>query len=148
MKDPEETRRRNAEKSRRWRAANPERNREIARRSRDTHREENRAKCRAYYWRTREQQLGKARAYRTAAKAAVFEAYGGPACKCCGETIEKFLTIDHINGGGRAHRSDGRRIGSEIYIQLKARGFPPGFQVLCFNCNCGRSVNGGTCPHA
>jgi hypothetical protein len=26
-------------------------------------------------------------------------------------------------------------------------GFPAGFQVLCFNCNQGRRLNHGVCPH-
>ncbi len=25
--------------------------------------------------------------------------------------------------------------------------FPPGFRVLCYNCNCGRNHNKGICPH-
>src|SRR3990167_4100247 len=36
----------------------------------------------------------------------VMRHYGGdpPMCACCGETELDFLTIDHINGGGRKHR--------------------------------------------
>jgi hypothetical protein len=30
---------------------------------------------------------------------------------------------------------------------LKKRGYPPGYRVLCFNCNRGRYLNGGVCPH-
>jgi hypothetical protein len=26
-------------------------------------------------------------------------------------------------------------------------GYPPDFEILCFNCNCGKAVNGGICPH-
>ena len=29
---------------------------------------------------------------------AVFEAYGGAICACCGEDHIEFLTVDHING--------------------------------------------------
>ncbi len=29
----------------------------------------------------------------------------GRACSCCKETIDEFLTIDHIRGGGTKHRS-------------------------------------------
>jgi hypothetical protein len=37
--------------------------------------------------------------------------------------------------------------GNSFYMWLIRRGFPVGFQVLCFNCNIGRSMNGGICPH-
>ena len=73
-------------------------------------------------------------------------AYGGYRCACCGEGEPMFLTIDHINGGGARHR---RRIGSGIgmWMWLRKRGYPRGFRVLCSNCNLGRHINGGTCPH-
>src|ERR1700675_2807489 len=31
-------------------------------------------------------------------KAACYKAYGGYICRCCGETIREFLTLDHIKG--------------------------------------------------
>lgn len=80
-------------------------------------------------------------------KSIVFSHYskGTPTCACCGETILQFLTIDHINNDGGAHRA---KIGANnIYPWLKRNNYPEGFQVLCFNCNCGKSVNKGTCPH-
>jgi hypothetical protein len=78
----------------------------------------------------------------------VISHYGG-VCHCCGESIEKFLTIDHINGGGRAHRRaiSYDRAGDSFYAWLVREGFPPGFALLCYNCNCGRARNGGLCPH-
>jgi hypothetical protein len=88
-----------------------------------------------------------------ARKLAVFNAYGGPKCACCGETIFKFLTIDHINNDGAEHRRSLKNdkskssSGQRIYCWLKKNNFPPGFQVLCFNCNCGKSLNNGICPH-
>jgi hypothetical protein len=75
----------------------------------------------------------------------VFEAYGGPVCACCGETIERFLTVDHINNDGAAHRRSIRK--NTINKWLRDNDFPPGFQVLCFNCNMGKYHNGGVCPH-
>ena len=36
---------------------------------------------------------------------------------------------------------------SKFYLWLKRNNFPPGYQVLCWNCNCGRSINNGICPH-
>jgi len=76
----------------------------------------------------------------------VIAAYGGPICACCGETEPKFLTIDHINNDGHLHRKQGNGA-TNLYNHLKARKFPPGFQVLCMNCNFGKARNGGICPH-
>jgi len=80
-------------------------------------------------------------------KAAVLAHYGNK-CECCGENTQAFLTIDHVNGGGTKHRNggDGRRK-LWIYAWLKRNGFPEGYRILCFNCNCGREANGGICPH-
>jgi len=79
----------------------------------------------------------------------VMDQYGGPVCTCCGETILEFLTMDHVNGDGATHRRSpvSRNALGPIYAWLKSHGFPPGFQVLCFNCNVGRHINGGVCPH-
>lgn len=80
-----------------------------------------------------------------------FEAYGGPVCTCCGENEPDFLVIDHINGGGGAHRRQLREeglnaTGGRFYSYLKQQGYPEGYQVLCFNCNHGKELQGG-CPH-
>jgi predicted restriction endonuclease len=73
----------------------------------------------------------------------VLEAYGGR-CICCGESEPKFLTIDHISGGGRA--SGSRRSGTNLYTRLINENFPEGYQILCWNCNCSKGHKGG-CPH-
>jgi hypothetical protein len=74
-----------------------------------------------------------------------FDHYGGPQCACCGEGEYEFLTIDHINGDGAAHR---RQMGSrrDIYRWLKQNNYPPGFRVLCMNCNFALGYH-GYCPH-
>ena len=84
----------------------------------------------------------------------VFNAYGGYRCSCCGETEPLFLTIDHVDDDGSDHRRkmspDGdyrSATGYKTYRWLENHGFPPGFQVLCANCNHGRFRNGGICPH-
>ena len=76
----------------------------------------------------------------------VFRAYGGEKCSCCGETEISFLAIDHINGGGEQQR---KKIGggTAFYRWLKRNKYPVGFQVLCHNCNHGKHINGGICPH-
>lgn len=73
--------------------------------------------------------------------------YGGnpPKCACCGEARVEFLSVDHMNGGGSRHiRSIGG--GNMFYRWLVKNGFPPGFQILCMNCNCAKGRY-GRCPH-
>lgn len=80
-------------------------------------------------------------------KTAVLAAYGAGVCVCCGEANEMFLSLDHINGCGIKRRNEEGR-GSQFYFRLMKKGFPKmDLQVLCFNCNLGRKVNGGVCPH-
>lgn len=74
----------------------------------------------------------------------ILEHYG-LVCKCCGETQVKFLSIDHINGGGNKHRKE--VVGhSSIYQWLKTNKYPDGFQTLCHNCNMSKGFY-GECPH-
>lgn len=93
------------------------------------------------------------RTRRAKLKAQVFAHYGA-LCACCGETEDVFLTLDHVNDDGAAHRKGlsnghGRSGGAtaRIWLDIIRRGFPPDFQILCYNCNCGRFRNGGICPH-
>lgn len=102
----------------------------------------------AYYHRHRERNLAWQRAYRQRLKDEVYAAYGGYVCACCGETQKIFLTLDHIKNDGTAHRKQmGSRGGIAIYVWLRKHKFPPGIQVLCFNCNHGKQLNHGVCPH-
>lgn len=54
-------------------------------------------------------------------------------CQHCGITDARVLTIDHIDGGGVAHRKE---IGASMtfYNWIIKNNFPPGFQILCANC--------------
>ncbi len=66
-----------------------------------------------------------------AEKQEIINAYGG-SCACCGETALEFLSIDHINGGGKQHRQNV----SSVYADLKRRKFPQDdYRLLCMNCN-------------
>lgn len=71
--------------------------------------------------------------------------YYGRKCKCCGETIIEFLTIDHMNGHStpRIKRRGGQR---QILREIVESGFPDSIQILCYNCNCAKGVY-GECPH-
>jgi len=78
-------------------------------------------------------------------KLMAMEAYGGPVCACCSETLLEALSIDHIGEDGAEHRL---AIGNHhLYRWLIQHNCPPGFQVLCMNCNYGKYRNGGICPH-
>lgn len=57
-----------------------------------------------------------------------------------------FLTLDHINNDGAAARQ-GNRDTKPLYRRLRRANYPLGYQVLCWNCNVGRHINGGVCPH-
>jgi hypothetical protein len=97
-----------------------------------------------------------------ALKREVFEAYGGARCSCKGcperkNPIFEFLTLNHVGGGGTKHRRalGGKRIpgggfsfgGQHTYRWLRRKGFPPGYNVLCWNCQWGVHRNNGRCPH-
>lgn len=75
---------------------------------------------------------------------------GSMACACCGERELAFLTFDHVQRDGAAHRKQmgakTRGFGNTAWW-LKKHQYPQGIQVLCYNCNCGRERNGGVCPH-
>jgi hypothetical protein len=64
-------------------------------------------------------------------------------CACCGETEEAFLTIDHVNNNGAAHRRSVK--GENIYRSIRKNNYPPEYQLLCMNCNWAKRV--GECPH-
>lgn len=70
----------------------------------------------------------------------VIDKYGG-VCLCCGESEKLFLTIDHVNNDGKIDR-DGY-----FYYRLYKNDLRNDLQVMCFNCNLGRSINNGVCPH-
>lgn len=82
--------------------------------------------------------------YRFRLKIAALEYYsqGTPKCAHCGFSSDiDALILDHINDDGNAHRKEmgctgrGLPTGTNIYERLKAKGWMPGLQVLCANCN-------------
>jgi hypothetical protein len=67
---------------------------------------------------------------------------GPPKCVCCGCVEFRFLTLDHINGGGNQQRrelfgpsSRKEKGGLPFYRWLRVHGYPEGFQVMCADCN-------------
>lgn len=78
----------------------------------------------------------------------VFNQYGGCFCKCCGEQQVEFLSIDHINNDGGLERKNIKQT-KYIYCWLTKNKFPDHdrYQVLCANCQQGKRLNNGICPH-
>lgn len=73
-------------------------------------------------------------------------------CKCCGEGHIEFLTIDHKNGDGAAHRKSlGSKKGtpSKLYTWINRATtleIRKTLQILCWCCNCSIGV-WEYCPH-
>lgn len=103
--------------------------------------------CHRSHSRAKQRERTKAR------KARVLAAYGG-CCSCCGESEPIFLTIHHIEGGGRQHRlalskSHPKSSGGShtVYRWLEKEGYPEGYAVLCWNCNAAEHFAEDGCPH-
>lgn len=88
------------------------------------------------------------KAYYDKKKNAVFEHYGG-VCTCCGESEYCFLSIDHVKNDGKNHRwPNGNRVtGVHLYQKIIVANFPSFYQIHCMNCNFGKRMNNGVCPH-
>ena len=80
------------------------------------------------------------RRYTEKLKKETISAYGGK-CALCGETIQEFLSIDHINKDGAQHRRSLGSIGkhtTSFRSYLRRLGWPKdNYRLLCMNCNSG-----------
>lgn len=124
-----------------WYQRNKERLRELTKEYRQNNRE------RVNEWRKRYRQTHRKqiaeydRQYNQRIKQEVLSHYsllnlGYPVCGCCQEDDPSKLEIDHMRGGGSAHRkSVKRRGGTPFYHWLKSNGYPPNYQTLCRDCN-------------
>lgn len=142
----EKDRERFNQRMRDWRAANRDKAREHAREWRNRRLREGTPEEVAAI---RAAESAKTKLNQDRCREQVFAAYGGWECTCCGETEKLFLSIDHIENNGAAERRAGlyRGSGSAFYAWLRKQNFPPGYQVLCMNCQVGKHKNGGVCPH-
>ena len=129
-----------------WIKENPDKVRAYIKTSYAKDRDKKCAYSRAYAQRWPERHAAQQRKQRRKMKLAAFAAYGGNVCVCCGETEIAFLSIDHINGGGIKHRKI-TGAGNLFYRWLNRNEYPEGYRVMCHNCNHGREINGGICPH-
>lgn len=120
------------EATRRWRKRNPEKQRAASLKWRKENPEKALQSRRASYLKFKKQ---------------VFDAYGNR-CACCGESNLKFLTLDHVQNQGATHRRSLKQGTYYVFKSVIEAGFPKDlYRLLCWNCNCGRAMNGGVCPH-
>lgn len=108
--------------------------------------------CRNDYQRTKykngdnERQSQRSSEYYTRLRQEVHTAYGNQ-CTCCQENNPVFLTLDHVNNDGAAHRKSLSCGGAGLLRWARDSNFPQTLTLLCYNCNCGRYRNSGICPH-
>jgi len=96
-------------------------------------------KKKIYYAENKERILIRSKLEKWSLKKEVLTHYGNGklACVKCGFNDIRALTIDHISGGGNAHRrqlSTGKQGGANFYRWLRQNNYPRGYQVLCMNC--------------
>ncbi|KKK99417.1 hypothetical protein LCGC14_2632970 [marine sediment metagenome] len=77
-------------------------------------------------------------------KLLIFDHYGNK-CTCCGENHPLLLNVDHINND--AKQKNHRNNTDMFYKGIIDENFPSCYQLLCWNCNMGKYLNGGICPH-
>ena len=103
---------------------------------------------RRYYLEHKEQFRAYGRTSTRRLREEVIAMHGGK-CACCGEREMVFLGLDHIGGGGGAHRRSLASRGGwkAIYSDLRRSGPRRDlFRVLCRNCNFATWAL-GYCPH-
>jgi hypothetical protein len=119
---------------RKWYAENAERLRPVKR-----------ADAQRSYARNSTVRAAKAKDTRQQLRQLFISAYGG-ACACCGEDTYEFLTLEHKNRDGAAHRAAVGNTAHAVLLDLQKRNWPKDdYELLCFNCN--RASWLGVCPH-
>jgi len=105
-----------------------------------THREQSKQWFKGYYAINKERLKANARRtgkiVRVKQRLAVLFHYSNRtmACVQCGFSDIRALVLDHVNGGGTEHRRKLKN-GINVWLWLARHGFPPGYQILCANCN-------------
>jgi hypothetical protein len=104
-----------------------------------------RKRLREQRWRGSPEYHSKSLTYRAILRGKLFEIYGIK-CACCGESNRAFLTLDHVNNDGKEDRAKASGWAT-IYRRAIREQDKSKYQILCYNCNLGKSRNGGVCPH-
>jgi len=122
------------QKTKKWQINNPQKYKE----SHDKYRQNNLEKI-------RENDRKRNAAFKL--KVFIHYSHGTLKCNCCGEMTFGFLTLDHINNDGHRQRKKGLN-STGLMPYLIKNNYPSGFQILCYNCNCGRAhTPDKKCPH-
>ena len=97
-----------------------------------------RAQKRKHYWEgQRDRKLLSGRIKYVQFKIEVLSHYSTnpPICAMCDEDDIRVLSIDHIKDDGAEHRRKLKKSpGANFYRWLRKNNYPPGYQVLCMNC--------------
>lgn len=93
----------------------------------------------------REKRMAHKKDWHSALKLKIINHYtkGSMKCKRCGFDDVRALQVDHVNGGGYAHRKSLGNSSTSVYTYLKRNNYPVGFQILCANCNWIKRVENG-----
>lgn len=67
---------------------------------------------------------------------------GEACCAWCPQADIDVLCLDHIDEGRTKEFTERYKFrgGKFLYARLRALGYPPGFQVLCANCNLKKQI--------
>lgn len=125
-----------------YKAEHPEWYRAYQKKYSDNNREKIKERQRTSYRKNIQRHRAQSREFHKKQRLLVFSHYG-LFCACCKEDTYEFLSLDHINGGGNAHR---RRRKAPLYTWIIRNKFPTGYQTLCHNCNMAKGFY-GQCPH-
>src|SRR3990167_9180556 len=60
---------------------------------------------------------------------------GAACCLWCGQADIDVLCLDHIHDDGNHGKAPNNSKNNHVYRWVYSREYPPGFQVLCANCN-------------
>ena len=107
-------------------------------------------RLKGYYYANKSKIVKTMKEHRIKIKTAAIAILGDKcACPGCNETNIKFLTIDHVHNNGARHRKQIGNSSNKLHqwIVDSPHRATRVLRLLCWNCNCGRAVNSGICPH-
>lgn len=88
--------------------------------------------CKKYYTSEKGKERYRRYGHHLKEKAISYYSDGKMCCKQCGYNDIRALALDHVDDGGGKHR---KTVKVSIGAWCRTQKYPPGFQVLCMNCN-------------
>ena len=104
---------------------------------RKRHPEKVKEALRLNHLKNREYRNKKSKEEQASLKLETFKKYSdgnSPTCEICKESDLAFLTLDHVRGR-KAEGHSTSFSGHKLWRHLRKQNYPPGYQVLCWNCN-------------